>query len=325
LKDWSILDEPFLFERKPLMQQYRREAKIPIDDRKAGEQRRPVAANPIRANERSDFPDIKPKVEAKTVPVKPPPPKEVAPERMEVDNEDGTIYRDIGKTIHQKAYDTLAENCDIASDCINTFFELLTKIHPNSVQTLDTYFCSYLSKWFQPGSHPDSDSLENEEDLLKGMEYWESRIKNYTDQIKWTNKGLILIPIHLQKSGHWILAILNLKTLQIELWDSLACKNEGRHFPFWRDAVYTWLTSSNFTPTSFRQRVEREGLEFKFPSKGTFHQVYGNDCGAFICFYAQKRCEGWASTKLQDCEDCTPQFMTKYRLYLQQILYPFVQ
>lgn len=227
------------------------------------------------------------------------------------------LCENLGRIVHPTAYATLQPGEDIASDNINLMMQLLRHKYPKNVQVMDTYFGEYLERWYKSQKEPNSVTEE-------AKIYFHSQVDKYTNRIDWSRSGLVLIPIH--TPGHWILAVFDSKNMVVEIWDSFAPNQEVR-FQYWKSNLKEWLSSdSEFLPEIIRHRIEREGICFTLATRRQSHQVEGNDCGAFICFYALHRAKGKLPEEIRRAECCNPKFMRgTFRPYLQQMLRPFVQ
>ncbi|KAG9304076.1 hypothetical protein G9A89_005986 [Geosiphon pyriformis] len=95
--------------------------------------------------------------------------------------------------------DILCPHTLLSSDHINAYFSMLNEIHDH-IYSLSTYFYTRLVS---------SDEV-----------YDYSAVTRWTKHTNLFDKELVFIPINLDQV-HWILAVINMKDRQIQIWDSL--------------------------------------------------------------------------------------------------------
>lgn len=238
--------------------------------------------------------------------------------------------RSIRKIVSPEAFRSLQGESQISSDAINAFVQLIAekanenKQSKHDVQTLDTYFCSYLVRYNQPTTDSslfvDGDSVAFAEQAQK---YSEEQIRRYTARLRFSKNSMFIIPIH--TPGHWVLAIVDLKAWSVEFYDSYSVHNNDKWFPFWKQMIFSWL--STFAPEAVRKTISKKSLSFESITEKSKHQTTGLGCGAFVCYYAMNRALGKKSaSELANDNLANPQFISNVmKPYLQQVLQPFVE
>jgi sentrin-specific protease 1 len=120
--------------------------------------------------------------------------------------------------------------------------------------------------------------------------YCNLSVRGYDFVRRWARKNDVLskkklmIPIHIQKSSHWVLVCVNFETKKIQYYDSLGGHNfEAQHIIFnYLNNKYLDEIGSPLCAKDWRL-VTVENIP---------HQKNGHDCGVFVCTFAEYLARG---------------------------------
>ena len=233
------------------------------------------------------------------------------------------LLKRVGRIISKEAFESLQGDSQISSDIINAFLHLLVanvSRKQRDIQFLSTYFSVYLSNWDQPANQLEFSTVEDSEQTLQSIiNYSEQQIKKYTRKLRFHNNALIVMPIHVP--GHWLLAIIDCRNFVVEFYDSYSQFTSDKWFEHWKNLIGSWLTSPNFGCEYFANRQ----LDFLFVTKQSRHQMSGNSCGAFICYYLMQRLlYQMPLAEIQSDPNCNAEYMEAvFREYLKNQLSAF--
>ena len=189
------------------------------------------------------------------------------------------LIADVHDLEQEESYRKQIQNLNqfLDADVVNDWmFYLIWKIKEDYGRTIEA-----ITSWIVP----DLEKLFNESADLSPLQRKniQERIAQFSEKINWKESSMILLPIHLIYERHWTLVIIDLVSSSIELWDSLHNK---QNYEKMQKLVLWWLT--NYTPQNIRSDVSENKFHISIgPSE--IHQLYGVDCGAYVCFYAYKR------------------------------------
>jgi sentrin-specific protease 1 len=187
-------------------------------------------------------------------------------------NEDLTVINRFNIELKTSHMACLREGRWLNDEVINFFMELLNVRSKGCWNSdhLPKLKCYCFSTFFAPKALHDYD--------YKLLKKWSKAAK-----IKIVEFDKLLFPVH-SGNNHWCLCVVNFKDKRFEYYDSLGGKN-NHLLSFMRCYVrdelaayseinYNFKGWTNYTPTNIP------------------HQTNGNDCGVFMCKYADYIAEG---------------------------------
>ncbi|XP_055073934.2 uncharacterized protein [Misgurnus anguillicaudatus] len=169
---------------------------------------------------------------------------------------------------------TLKEGCWLNDKVINFYLSLLMKRNSDQLGSLKVFFFStfFYSKLQSGEGH--------------------AGVKNWTKTQDLFLFDLIFVPLHL--GMHWALAVIDLKSQTIQCYDSMSQRHdEICHM------LFAYLTEEHRVKKGYILEASRWTIgrmrTFAIPK-----QLNGNDCGVFVCKYADFLSQGKLLTFRQD-------------------------